>query len=178
MDMGEKIVVITRVERLGVSAYGNPYFRLELEDGSFVRTSINSMLNYGIENSENLNRRVKVKVTKAGQVYDIKPAGPECYGTIWVCQCCMLAHANGECCDSEQHGGDGIEPLSVIDDGFHVALGMACEEHAEECQVNTAGEWPDDYECDCETNTFSQSQCDGCGSWVHGERHAMTLFKD
>lgn len=37
---------------------------------------------------------------------------------------------------------------------------------------------PDDYECDCETVTYSTSQCAGCGSWLHGERHAMTLFKE
>lgn len=35
---------------------------------------------------------------------------------------------------------------------------------------------PDDYECECEKNTYSKAQCEGCGSWLHGERHAMTLF--
>lgn len=64
--------VITRVERLGVSMYGNPYFRLHFEDGSSARTSIDSMINYGVENSDNLNRPVVIKTTKAGRVYDIK----------------------------------------------------------------------------------------------------------
>lgn len=57
-------------------------------------------------------------------------------------------------------------------------MGMAREEHAEDCLFRTMGsDAPDDYECDCERNTFSTSQCEGCGSWLHGERHALTLWK-
>lgn len=106
------------------------------------------------------------------------PKGPECYGTIWVCVCCMLTHAGGECCADETHGGDSIEPLSAIGDGFHVAMGMLWEEHEEDCLFRTMGhDAPGNYECECERNTFSRSQCEGCGSYLHGERHAMTLFK-
>lgn len=101
----------------------------------------------------------------------------ESYGTIWVCVCCMLSHANGECCADDQHGGDGAEPLSSIGDGFHVAMGMAVEEHSEGCSVYASGEPSDNEECDCDRDTFSTSQCKGCGSWLHGERHALTLFK-
>lgn len=131
----------------------------------------------------------------------------ENHGTIWVCQCCMLSHANGECCPDDTHGGDSIEPLSAVESGFHVAMGMVRDEHADECAVKctcthddecaehpaidqVTGDprdsqhhdpsdhaHPIDYECDCETDTFSTSQCDGCGSYLHGERHAMTLFK-
>lgn len=110
----------------------------------------------------------------------------ENYGTIWVCQCCMLAHANGECCANDEHGGDGCEPLSAIETPFHVAMGMVHKEHAEECLWRElASRSPqqgdpalDGYECECETNTYSTSQCEGCGSYLHGERHAMTLFKN
>ncbi len=102
----------------------------------------------------------------------------------------MFSHANGECCANEQHGGDGVQPLSAIEDGFHVAMGMGWEDHGDDCLTHVIRDleerfpdvdWPDvpgDYECECETNTFSKSQCDGCGSWLHGERHGMTLFKD
>lgn len=101
------------------------------------------------------------------------------YGTIWVCQCCMLAHANGECCANEQHGGDGFEPLRLVKAPFNLAMGMGHEEHADDCLRHTMhGQEPPDYECDCETDTYSTSQCEGCGSILHGERHAMTLFKD
>lgn len=152
----------------------------------------------------------------------------ESYGTIWVCVDCLMHHANGECGSCHHEHGHDQEPLSAIGDGFHVAMGMAYEEHAEDCarhplectdctSLATHAVWwqnpdgtregeprcgefecmsgpddavaggtttiptpfpvPDDYECDCETNTYSTSQCQGCGSYLHGERHAMTLFQ-
>lgn len=100
----------------------------------------------------------------------------ENYGTIWACVDCMLHHANGEC--GSCHEGHDEEPLSAIGDGFHVAMGMAREEHSEDCETRIYNGAPDNYECNCETDTFSTSQCEGCGSYLHGERHAMTLFKN
>jgi hypothetical protein len=103
----------------------------------------------------------------------------ENYGTIWVCVCCIFMHANGECCSLADAGhSDGCEPLSAIEAPFTVAMGMAYDEHAEDCETRIQNGAPADYECDCETNTYSTSQCEGCGSYLHGERHAMTLFKD
>ncbi|OEJ24275.1 hypothetical protein AS594_07030 [Streptomyces agglomeratus] len=98
-------------------------------------------------------------------------------GTIWVCTNCMMHHANGECgCCHDDCNHEGYEPLSAIEAPAHVAMGMATEEHSEDCQVRTTGEWTDNEECDCDRNTYSTSQCEGCGSYLHGERHAMTLF--
>lgn len=103
----------------------------------------------------------------------------ENYGTIWVCQDCMLHEANGECGGCHSDHGHDREPLSAIGDDFHVAMGMAYAEHEEDCLFRTQGDdAPDSYECECERNTFSTSQCEGCGSYLHGERHAMTLFKN
>ena len=65
--------VITRVERMGVSMYGNPYFRLHFDDGSNARTQVDAMINYSVTNHENLNRPVSLKLTKAGRVFDIRP---------------------------------------------------------------------------------------------------------
>ena len=115
----------------------------------------------------------------------------ESYGTIWVCVDCMLHHANGECGSCHRDDGHDETPLSAIDhaNGFTVAAGMGWEDHDDECLTHVVNDvkarfpdvdWPDvpgDYECDCETNTFSTSQCEGCGSWLHGERHALTLLK-
>lgn len=92
----------------------------------------------------------------------------ENYGTIWVCQCCMLTHANGECCADDDHGGDGIAPWVNLTPPHTVTMGMVSEEH--DCAV------PLEEECDCDRNHYSTSQCDGCGSWLHGERHAFTLW--
>lgn len=98
--------------------------------------------------------------------------------TLWVCQCCMLSHANGECCPDDAHGGDGVEPWSKLDQGEHVTMGLLrgehahdCGEHCEQsCQCNNGA-------CDCEYNCHSMFQCGGCGSYLHGERHAFTLWR-
>lgn len=97
-------------------------------------------------------------------------------GTIWVCQDCMLHEANGECGGCHEDYGHDCTPLSYLGDNEHVSLGMAWEEHHEECENRLAGEWRG--ECDCECDTFSRSQCKGCGSYLHGERHAMTLWEN
>lgn len=108
--------------------------------------------------------------------------------TLWVCVCCLMTAANGECCDSDNHGGDGAVPLSQTE-GRYVHPGIGWEDHDTSCLTHLINscksahselEWPDvpgDYECDCETNTYSTSQCDGCGSWLHGERHGMTMIE-
>lgn len=75
MKNNERPVTIVKIERLGTSIIGNSYFRLHLDDGTSVRTKINSMVNVGIENRDNLHRPVIITTTKAGRVCDIKPAG-------------------------------------------------------------------------------------------------------
>jgi len=85
---------------------------------------------------------------------------------IWVCVDCMLIHANGEC----DPGRDPSEPepwAAVDQSRFDVAMGGT---HREGCDRT------DDTDCDCETDTSSTSRCEGCGSFLHGERHLFTLF--
>jgi hypothetical protein len=91
--------------------------------------------------------------------------------TIWVCRDCMHHHANGECgsCHAPE-GHEGGEPLSMTDPRY-LAAGMMRSKHRGE---NFCG---DVDQCDCETDTFSRSSCEGCGSYLHGERHAMTVFE-
>lgn len=86
---------------------------------------------------------------------------------VWVCRCCMLAHAADGCGDCPEHNGDGLEPLSRILPADTLAMGG---DHNDTCTRDDSGD------CDCETITHSSSQCRGCGSWLHGERHAMTIF--
>lgn len=90
--------------------------------------------------------------------------------TIWVCQCCMLNHTDGECGCGAYYGIDpDHDPLGMVDNN-KITMGMLSDEHS-------CGD-PDDLygKCGCETNTHSTSSCQGCGSWMHGERHAMTLW--
>jgi len=98
-------------------------------------------------------------------------------GNLWVCQCCALSHANGECCAEDSHGGDGIAPWSLVDDArFSVTAGLLLDEHDQECNNRQAGEWIDD--CECDTREFSWSSCDGCGSSLGGARHAHSLWRE
>lgn len=91
-------------------------------------------------------------------------------GDIWVCQCCALSHANGECCADDSHGGDEREPWSEIGPDVEVTAGLLDEQH--ECGVTFA----DRDECECERREFSWSRCDGCGSFLAGHRYAHTLW--
>lgn len=98
--------------------------------------------------------------------------------TVWVCEDCLLHHANGECdtCFSEGGHGDS-RPLSLLSD--RATLGMAREEHSEDCLFHTMGsDVPGDYECDCEQTIFSKSPCEGCGSFLYGARYAMTEWSE
>jgi len=96
--------------------------------------------------------------------------------TIWVCLDCMLHHANGECGDCHTDEGHDREPMGLIDQPMSgrdmVTMGMLKEHH--ECDTR----WSDwrERECGCEVINFSTSSCDGCGSVLHGERHAFTLW--
>ena len=89
------------------------------------------------------------------------------YCALWVCINCIMHAANGECGQCHEGEHEGGEPLSKL--GSKAAIGHPQQEHS-------CGREDDSYfgECDCETDTFSTSSCDGCGSYYHGERHAMT----
>lgn len=93
--------------------------------------------------------------------------------TIWVCQCCMLSHANGECCAEDSHGGDGMHPLSLIGAAESVTMGLLAEEHQDECTEEDREEG-----CECDRRTFSWSSCEGCGSALGGDRYALTLWDE
>jgi hypothetical protein len=90
--------------------------------------------------------------------------------TVWLCQDCTLVHANGEC--DPYRPADLPEPLSAIDDGDELTLGLLEEEHDDECTETDRAEGG----CNCEQRSFSWSRCDGCGSDLGGDRHAATLW--
>ena len=88
-------------------------------------------------------------------------------GTIWACVDCMFVHASGE-----TEGEPDRAPWGILEGGQHVTLGLTYGEH-------TCGKGQDhDRECDCETEEFSWSTCEGCGSRLGGSRHAFTLWED
>lgn len=90
---------------------------------------------------------------------------------MWeVCMCCMLTHANGECC-AEDHE---YEPLSKVPDTADVSMGLLDSEHVETC--TRADRLAD--RCECERLGFRSSDCEGCGSPYHGDRFVLTVVYD
>jgi hypothetical protein len=90
--------------------------------------------------------------------------------TIWVCQDCMLMHANGEC-DPDRPETEP-EPWAELPHA-DISMGMTDDQH--DCGIPY--DHPEGRECDCEHIPFSWSSCDGCGSPLGGDRFAMTLFQ-
>src|SRR5687767_13932969 len=92
---------------------------------------------------------------------------------IWVCMCCMLIHANGEC-GEDCHDR---KPWGIIDfKKYEVTMGLLAEEHNDSCPVKITGDWQAVEECDCGHRTFDTSSCEGCGTPLHGDRYAFTLW--
>lgn len=98
--------------------------------------------------------------------------GSICEGTLWVCVDCMILHANGEQPTDPQPGEP--EPLSAIPPHHTVTAGLLSEEHHDGCAY--VGGTAD--ECECAEINFSSASCEGCGSHLAGERHALTLWQE
>jgi hypothetical protein len=108
--------------------------------------------------------------------YRYPESRPEPFATWWVCECCLFTREASECgCDG--NGGCEGEPWLKLDelqaesrptDYFTVTAGLLKERHA------CGPEYPD--ECDCERREFVARSCDGCGSPLHGTRHAYTVW--
>jgi hypothetical protein len=123
---------------------------------------------------------VHVKMDRSGRTLRVTPDrlmlvnGTRPTVALWVCVCCFIAHVNGDGCpcgdDEEQH------PAGLMGEfeGMEVTTGMLYSEHESDCLFRTmGGDTPGNYECECETINFSHSPCDGCGTHLYGERHAV-----
>lgn len=64
---------VERVERLGTSIYGNPYFKVAIVthegDVTIVRTQIDSSINYAINNPEFKDKEHTFLATSAFRIY-------------------------------------------------------------------------------------------------------------
>jgi ribosomal protein L37AE/L43A len=85
--------------------------------------------------------------------------------TLWVCTDCVILLANGDMPPEPTE----YAPMALLA-GQDVTHGST--EH-EGC--DNVPKWIG-AECDCEVQTFSMSTCDGCGSPLGGERHAVTVW--
>jgi hypothetical protein len=85
---------------------------------------------------------------------------------LWLCIDCTIAEVYGDV--SPYRPADLPEVLSAIPEGMRLLPGRLNEDHS--CD---RGNGEDIEGCDCEVDTFSRPECDGCGDWHHGERHAF-----
>lgn len=64
---------VLRVERMGTSRFGNPYFMVAIETATGEvqkwRTQIDSSINYAIDNPEYKERAHAFKLTRAGRIF-------------------------------------------------------------------------------------------------------------
>ena len=70
-------VRLVHLERLALSAYGNPAYRLTFEhDGNYMvhRTQANASIAYAIGNSEYRDQPVDVWLSKRGSVTFVRPS--------------------------------------------------------------------------------------------------------
>ncbi len=93
----------------------------------------------------------------------------------WICTHCFIHLVNGDCTEpdtcpwgSDDVPADAPVPMHLFE-GMHITPGMLSEHHECAEQFSARAE-----ECDCETREFSWRFCDGCGSNLGGERHAVT----
>lgn len=91
-------------------------------------------------------------------------------GEIGVCVDCMAAHANGE------HDPDrpASEPTvwSLVRFGYTVTMGGR---HRDDCPNRYAV--VSDTDCDCDDMGFCRTQCEGCGSYLAGDRFRFTMWR-
>lgn len=66
---------IARVDRMGCSYYGNPYFLVTFASGLRLRTKIDASINYAVENftsRDAFGKSLTVKVTRSGRIFDFQ----------------------------------------------------------------------------------------------------------
>lgn len=82
---------------------------------------------------------------------------------VEICLCCMLVHANGECCEGnvpdEEVATHGL-PDGTWPEGTELTLGRL--DHESVCGATCEG--------GCEDAGFSWSSCHWCGSSLGGDR--------
>ena len=93
----------------------------------------------------------------------------------WACVDCLIWLANGESPAglSREDTDAYIARICQRNAGYNMTLGLLSDGHADECPRKLGDR---DAECDCETQSFSWSECDVCGSNLGGERHAVSFW--
>lgn len=67
-----RVLTIASLERLKLSANGNPRFRVTFTNGEVAQTQTDASIGYSIENSEFRDVPVRVSFTRAGRIFDLR----------------------------------------------------------------------------------------------------------
>lgn len=70
----QQTLTIATLERLKLSAMGNPRFRVTFTNGLVAQTQTDSSVGYSIESPEYRNVPVVVSFTRAGRIYGMETA--------------------------------------------------------------------------------------------------------
>lgn len=68
----EHVKTIASLERMKLSANGNPRFRVTFTDGTVAQTQTDASVGYAIENPEYRDVPVKVSFTPAGRIWNVE----------------------------------------------------------------------------------------------------------
>ncbi len=68
-------LAITAIERLRLSANGNPAYRITFDSGLVARTQADAAISYGITNAEYRGTLVTVSLSAAGRITDVRVCG-------------------------------------------------------------------------------------------------------
>lgn len=112
-----------------------------------------------------LVNRSPIRTTESESVTIMSTRFSKVGGLIWVCTDCYFAHHGIE---NDDYTPDEIPWNRWEGDPAEITSGMMRAEHDSECDPEN--------ECECEQQTFSWSQCDGCGSMLGGAREAFTYW--
>jgi hypothetical protein len=74
MARGSEVLTIEKLERLRLSANGNPRFRVTFTSGLVAQTQTDSSVGYSISNPEFRDRPVRVDFTRAGRIFGVEVA--------------------------------------------------------------------------------------------------------
>lgn len=73
----QETLTIQSLERLRLSANGNPRFRITFTNGRIAQTQSDAGINYGIENPEYRDKPLHVTFTAAGKISGLTPVAHE-----------------------------------------------------------------------------------------------------
>ena len=94
-------------------------------------------------------------------------------GTLSVCLDCMLTEQQGEI--PNDHPADQPEPWSALPSDVTPRQCVMGTEHGP-LDADCSAQTEEDHYTDCGHDTFTHARCNGCGTYLPGERFEYVIF--